>query len=237
MSFLITNDDGIEAPGLAALRQVAVDFGEVIVVAPDRQHSGCGHRISEDGPISIDSQENLRYAIGGTPADCARIGLAHLAPETEWILSGINAGGNLGCDVFMSGTVAAIREATLMGKRGIAFSQYRNGMNSPLDWDRVAIWTKAVLERLLSEHLQAGEFWNVNFPDTDLGEGLPEIVFCPVDVEHYQFKCELQEEGLVYRSDYQQRPRTPGRDIDVCFGGKISISKLTVCSNAPGMNQ
>lgn len=237
MSLLITNDDGIEAPGLEALRQVAVEFGEVIVVAPDRQHSGSGHRISEDGPIPIDAKENLRYAIGGTPADCARIGLTHLAPKTEWVLSGVNAGGNLGCDVFMSGTVAAIREAALMGKRGIAFSQYRNGMNSSFDWSRIAGWTKPVLERLFSEPLQPGEFWNVNFPDIEMRDGFPEIVFCPVDVEHYQFKCELKEEGLVYRSDYQRRPRTPGRDIDVCFGGKISISKLTVCSNAPGMNQ
>ena len=143
----------------------------------------------------------------------------------------------MGCDVFMSGTVAAVREAALMGTRGIAISQYRNGMNSPFDWSRSARWTKAVIERLLDEPLQPGEFWNVNLPDVEIDKDVPDIIFCPVDVQHYQFECDLQAEGLVYRSNYQQRPRTPGRDIDVCFGGKISVTKLTVCSNAPGMNQ
>jgi 5'-nucleotidase len=234
---LLTNDDGIDAPGLEALRQAASAFGNTIMVAPDRQHSGSGHRVSDNGSIPIQPQSADRYAIGGTPADCTRIGLSHLAPDAEWVLSGINSGGNLGCDVFMSGTVAAVREAALMGTRAIAFSQYRRSMTDEFDWNRAARWAKFVLGILIQEKLDAGEFWNVNFPDASVQDDPPEIVFCPVDVQHYQFEYEVDGDGLLYRVDYHNRPRTPGRDIDVCFSGEISVSKLTVCSNAPGMSQ
>jgi 5'-nucleotidase len=234
---LLTNDDGIDAPGLEALRQAASGYGKTIVVAPDRQHSGSGHRVSDAESIPIEAQSTDRYAIGGTPADCTRVGLSHLAPDAEWVLSGINSGGNLGCDVFMSGTVAAVREAALMGTRAIAFSQYRKSMQVEFDWSRATRWAKLVLEKLLHEPLDAGEFWNVNFPDSSTQADPPEIVFCPVDVQHYQIEYEVGADGVQYRFDYHNRPRTPGRDIDVCFSGEISISKLTVCSNAPGMNQ
>lgn len=237
MTLLITNDDGIDAPGLEALRRAASQFGPTVVVAPDQQHSGSGHRVSDAGSIPIQPQSTDRYAIGGTPADCCRIGLSHLVPGAEWVLSGINAGGNLGCDVFMSGTVAAVREAALMGTRAIAFSQYRKSMTEEFDWSRATEWAKHVMNRLFEQPLDAGEFWNVNFPDIPAGNSVPEIVFCPVDVQHYQFEYETVSDGLRYRADYHNRPRTPGRDIDVCFSGEISISKLTVCSNAPGMNQ
>jgi len=234
---ILTNDDGIDAPGLEALRQAAAAFGPTIVVAPDRPHSGSGHRVSDAGSIPVQTQATERFAIGGTPADCTRIGLSHLAPGAEWVLSGINSGGNLGCDVFMSGTVAAVREAALMGTRAIAFSQYRRSMTGDFDWERATRWTKLVLEKLFHEQLAAGEFWNVNFPDASAQPDPPEIVFCPVDVQHYQFEYEAGADGLRYRGDYHNRPRTPGRDIDVCFSGEISVSKLTVCSNAPGMGQ
>ena len=234
---LLTNDDGIDAPGLEALRRAASEFGKVTVVAPDQQHSGSGHRVTDAGSIPIQTQSADRYAISGTPADCARIGLSHLAPDAEWVLSGINSGGNLGCDVFMSGTVAAVREAALMGTRAIAFSQYRRSMNNEFDWNRATRWAQLVLKKLFQEQLDAGEFWNVNFPDASTQADPPEIVFCPVDVQHYQFEYETGDGGLRYRGDYHNRPRTPGRDIDVCFSGEISISKLTVCSNAPGMSQ
>ena len=237
MKLILTNDDGIQAPGLAALQSAASEFGEIVTVAPDRQHSGSGHRVTEYSHIAVESQSAQKYAISGTPADCTRIALTHLVPEADWVLSGINEGGNLGCDVFMSGTVAAVREAALMGTTAIAFSQYRHGMKAPVDWKIASGWVQLVLPRLFSEQLFPGEFWNVNFPDpSDLSDD-PAMVFCQVDVQHYQLEYEPQQNGVVYRSVYQERPRTPGRDIDVCFSGDIAISKLTVCSNAPGMDQ
>ena len=97
----------------------------MVVVAPDRAHSGCGHRVTSDDPISVEERSPGRWSISGTPADCVRVGLWSIAPDADWILSGINLGANLGVDVFMSGTVAAVREGALLGCRGIAFSHYR----------------------------------------------------------------------------------------------------------------
>src|SRR5262249_20550980 len=125
MHFLLTNDDGIDAPGLQALFQAVQPFAESIVVAPASALSGCSHRVTTDGPIRIDKRAANRFAVDGTPADCVRVGLHALAKDVDWVLSGINAGGNLGADVHHSGTVAAVREAVLHGKPGIALSQYR----------------------------------------------------------------------------------------------------------------
>jgi 5'-nucleotidase len=234
MQFLITNDDGIDAEGLAALRLAACEFGECTVVAPHQPHSGCSHRISDNGPIRLERRAERQYALHGTPADCTRIGLTHLAPECEWVLSGVNAGGNLGSDVHMSGTVAAVREATLCGRKGIAFSHYRSAGGVPWNWRRCATWTHRVLSVLQDRPLRPGEFWNVNFPDLPPDAKEPEMVFCPVDVAHFELLYEAVDDGFVYRSCYHDRRRTPGHDVDVCFSGRIAVSRMTVSSNAPG---
>ena len=95
MKILVTNDDGIEAPGIAELARVAAKFGEVFVVAPERAHSGCGHQVTSDGVISVREITPQRWAIGGTPADCVRVGLSRLVPDADWVFAGINAGANL----------------------------------------------------------------------------------------------------------------------------------------------
>lgn len=232
MQFLLTNDDGVDAEGLAALQLAAGEFGECIVVAPHQQHSGCSHRISDNGPIRLEQRAERHYALHGTPADCTRIGLAHVAPECEWVLSGVNAGGNLGSDVFMSGTVAAVREAALCGRKAIAFSHYRRTRDLPWDWRRCAAWTHRVLLRLHEVPLRPGEFWNVNFPHLAPDAAEPEIVFCPVDVAHFELRYEAVDGAFVYRGCYHERGRTPGHDVDVCFSGRIAISRMTVSSNA-----
>ncbi|MBC7817459.1 MAG: 5'/3'-nucleotidase SurE, partial [Planctomycetaceae bacterium] len=122
MKFLLTNDDGIDAPGLRLLAEIAREFGEVIVVAPDGVRSGCGHQVTNDRPLALTNVRPGEFACDGTPADCARLGLKHIAADVDWVLSGVNDGGNLGIDVYMSGTVAAVREAVLLGKPGIALS-------------------------------------------------------------------------------------------------------------------
>ena len=135
MKFLVTNDDGVDAPGIAALADAAQRFGEVIIVAPEAAHSGCGHRVTTDDLIRIEKRDGRSHAISGTPADCVRVGLTELARDADWILSGINSGGNLGVDVLMSGTVAAVREAALLGRQGIALSHYHK-TGSQFDWAR-----------------------------------------------------------------------------------------------------
>src|SRR5688572_17400184 len=135
MKFLVTNDDGIDAPGLKALAEAAAQLGEAVVVAPTETLSGCSHRVTTSQPIRVIPRPLSAYAVEGTPADCVRVALHLVAPDVAWVLSGINAGGNLGADVWHSGTVAAVREAVLHGFPGIAVSQYRKrGME--VDWRR-----------------------------------------------------------------------------------------------------
>lgn len=223
MTFLLTNDDGIGAPGLAALREVACRKGEVMVVAPHAEQSGVSHRVTYRDPITVRQVADNEHAIEGTPADCTRIGLLHLARKSTWLLSGINEGGNLGSDVLMSGTVAAAREAALMGFPAIAFSQYRHG-SVPVRWDRARAWAANVLEMLLERPVESRTFWNVNFPDPETATEQPEVVFCSVDPGHHAVQYEETAEGLVYRGIYQERHREPGCDVDVCFSGRIAVS-------------
>src|SRR5690348_10949039 len=95
-TLLLTNDDGIDAPGLEALATAATGLGRLVVVAPSGAFSGCGHRVTTHEPIIVSRPAAGRFAVAGTPADCVRLALHHLVPEFTWVLSGINAGGNLG---------------------------------------------------------------------------------------------------------------------------------------------
>ena len=155
----------------------------------------------------------------------ARVGLFRVAPHTQWVLSGINEGGNLGADVYLSGTVAAAREACLLGKPAIAISQYmkRRGV----DWRRAATWTRHVLQLLLERPPEPGSFWNVNlpYPEDDASE-VPECVFCDIDPHPLPIDYELREGKLHYRARYQDRLRVAGHDVALCFGGAITISQV-----------
>jgi 5'-nucleotidase len=123
-TLLLTNDDGIDAPGIAALAEAVEGLGVRKVVAPFGPYSGCGHVVTTHKPLVVTTRPDGRHAVEGTPADCVRLALHHLEPAFDWVVSGINAGGNLGTDVHHSGTVAAVREAVIHGRPGIAVSQY-----------------------------------------------------------------------------------------------------------------
>ena len=145
-TLILTNDDGWDAPGLAALRRASAALGPCRVVAPSGPVSGCGHRVTTDVPLLVTRPDEDCLAVAGTPADCVRLALHHLAPEPSWVLAGINAGGNLGTDIHYSGTVAAVREAVIHGVPGIALSHYI-ARGRPVDWDRAARWAEVVLRR------------------------------------------------------------------------------------------
>ena len=146
MTIILTNDDGIDAPGIAALFQ-AVNGKSVIIAAPQSHQSSCGHQVTTHQPINLQRRSDCEYAIGGTPADCIRVAISHIAEDINYVISGINAGGNLGVDAYISGTVAAVREAAMHGIPGIAVSQYRHGKRD-YDWDAAMRWTSALLEYL-----------------------------------------------------------------------------------------
>ncbi len=227
MKLLLTNDDGIQAPGLQALLAAAEAIGEPVLVAPTEALSGCSHRVTTDQPIRIEQRQASHYAVHGTPADCVRVGLHGLVPDAAWVLSGINAGGNLGADVHHSGTVAAVREAVLHGWPGIALSQYRKrGMH--VDWERAAAWVQALLQDLLARPWERGTFWNVNLPHVEPGIPDPEVIFCRLDPTPLPLSFRRDGECLHYDGDYHRRRRESGTDVDVCFSGKIAVTRIAL---------
>lgn len=226
MRLIVTNDDGVDAPGLAALAEVAQGVGEVVVVAPFGAQSGVGHQITTDAPIRVEHLAPGRHAVAGTPADCARLALTEIASDADWLLSGVNAGGNLGADVYTSGTVAATREAALLGRRAIAFSHYV-GRDRRIDWTLAVDRLRPVLALLLERPLDVGHFWNVNLPHPG-DNASPAIVFCGLDTRPLAVRYRRDGDHYVYVGDYHTRPRQPGRDVEVCMRGDIAVTKVTL---------
>jgi 5'-nucleotidase len=227
MNFLLSNDDGIDAPGLNALLTAARDFGNPVVVAPATPQSGMSHRVTWENSVRLEPRGENQFAVHGTPADCTRLGLLRVAPDTKWVLSGINEGGNLGADVYYSGTVAAVREAVLHGWPGIAFSHYIRAGKHGLDWPRAARWTARVLTELLPRPVEPGLFYNVNFPDFASGEPEPPVVFCPLDSHPLPLSYRHEENGEhFYDGHYHSRQRNPGTDVDTCFSGSIAVTAI-----------
>jgi 5'-nucleotidase len=227
---VLTNDDGIEAPGLAALQVAMSGFEGCRVVAPLGPRSGCGHQVTTHQPIAMTERHNGQIAVDGTPADCVRLAIHRLGNEIAWVISGINAGGNLGADLHHSGTVAAVREAALHGVPGVAVSQYIARGRS-IDWARASIWTARVLADLMARPLVPGTFWNVNLPYPEPGGPDPDVIFCPVDASPLPLAYRLDSAGLVYCGDYQSRARQKSSDVDVCFGGRIAVSRVPVVAS------
>ncbi|MDC0833226.1 5'/3'-nucleotidase SurE [Leptolyngbya valderiana BDU 20041] len=228
MAIVLTNDDGIDAPGilalLDALKQVTAETP--VFVAPKGQLSGCGHQVTTHQPIHVERRNATEFAVGGTPADCTRLALSHLCPNPSWVLSGINAGGNMGVDEYISGTVAAVREAAFHGIPAIAISQYRNRLK-PLDWETTMRLGTKVLTELMAQPLESGAFWNVNLPHCD-AEDDPEIVFCQPSRCPLPVQFRIDGEAFVYEGNYQGRKRMPETDVDVCFSGKIAVTQIQV---------
>lgn len=233
-TLVLTNDDGYDAPGLAALRRAVEGLGTARVVAPLAAESGCGHRVTTHEHLHATYHEGEVVAVSGTPADCVRLAMHHLAPDVSWVLAGINAGGNLGVDVFHSGTVAAVREAVIHGVPGIAVSHYI-ARGRTIDWERAARWARPVLQDLLARPWCPGTLWNVNLPHPSPDAADPEVVFCPLDPSPLPLHFEVEADRALYRGDYQGRPRREGSDVAVCFGGRITVSLVRLFDLDPAV--
>jgi 5'-nucleotidase len=223
MVFILTNDDGIDAPGIKALSD-AIE-GDKIVVAPQKCLSGCGHQVTTKTPIHVEKRNDNTYGIDGTPADCSRIAISKLCKEIKWVLSGINAGGNLGVDVYTSGTAAAVREAAILGVPGIAVSHW---IKRPLEinWDLATNWTRKILADLLTREIPPYSFWNVNLPHLEPGSKEPEIIFCETSIDPLIIDYKIEGDFYSYQGEYAKRKRTKNTDVDVCFGGNIAVSLI-----------
>jgi 5'-nucleotidase len=177
MRILVSNDDGVYSPGIAALAEVASEFGSVRIVAPDVERSSTGHAITSSRPLSYrpTTIRNLTaYRVNGTPADCVALG-AHHWEKVDVVLSGLNLGLNLGNSIWHSGTLAAAKQATLLGVRGVALSA-PSGVEP--DFEPFKPWIRRVLETLLPD--PALRLVNVNFPRQPRG-----LVWTRVSVRHY----------------------------------------------------
>jgi 5'-nucleotidase len=226
MRFLLTNDDGIDARGLALLAEVSAAHGDVTVLAPMEEQSGVGHRVNTRGCLALEARGEQRFALAGTPADCTRIGVMGLKLDVDWVLSGLNHGGNLGVDIPMSGTVAAAREGAILGRQAIAISQIIS-MKYPPDVERIRRLTARVIAELVQRPLPEGQFYNVNLPFAPESDQ-PELVFCPPDPSPHDVRYLQSEEGYTYAGVFLDRPRKAGCDVDVAFAGKVTISVLSV---------
>ena len=245
MKFLITNDDGFEGPGLAALYNALKPLGDVRVSAPAVCHSAKGHAVNTHSNIVVEHRSVDPFGpidiVSASPADCVRVGLC--APGVErpdFVVAGINTGANLGVDLFYSGTAAAAREAAILGIPSLALSRYiKPGM--PINWDALAQHASRVIASLISEDLRlpAGQFWNVNFPAIDGDQHPHDIEFVPQGTLSHDIGFERVEEEsgaertvLQYTGDFRARGRTGACDVSRLFEEKITATPIDLCTTA-----
>ena len=243
MRILITNDDGINAPGLKTLeaiaREVAGDAGEVWVVAPAFEQSGVGHCINYTRPTMISEQGEKRFAVEGSPADCVLAGLHEVMADArpDLILSGVNRGNNAGENTLYSGTIGACIEAALQGVRSIAMSQYFGVDNRDLDdpFESAAVHGAATVHRLLEhggwDDADYQLFYNVNFPPVSATATKGIKVVSQGFRRGTDFTTEAQTSPtgrrfLWVKGGAQHTETLPGTDVHANLNGYISVTPM-----------
>lgn len=169
MHILVTNDDGVRAPGITFLAEALRSVGEVTVVAPDREMSAVGHALTLHHPLRATEIGPGVFAVEGTPTDCVSLGVHRLLTRRpDLVVSGINRGGNLGDDITYSGTVSAAMEANLMGFPAFAISLVASGQDG--NYATAAQFAAQLARNILAKGLPADTFLNVNIPDLPADE-------------------------------------------------------------------
>jgi 5'/3'-nucleotidase len=224
MRILVSNDDGIYSPGIATLARVACKFGDVRVVAPDVEQSSAGHAITASRPVRY-RRTNIfedieAYRVNGTPADCVALG-AHQWDHVDVVLSGINLGPNLGNATWHSGTLAAAKQAVLLGIRGIAFSAPIG--DETADFSTLEPWVERVLQVLLTR--ECPSLVNVNFPREPHG-----MRWTAQAVDHYDGKI-VPGTDPMGRQHYwftvvPLEQHREGTDLWAVENGQISVTPL-----------
>jgi len=230
---LLTNDDGIDAPGLAVLEAVAAELAdEVWVVAPEHDQSGTSHSISLHSPLRVSQHSKYRFGVLGTPGDCVVMAVRHLmkdAPPTL-VLSGINRGGNLGVETMFSGTVGAAMTGLLLGLPSLALSQTFSDRDN-VRWDTARELAPNVIRSLVAIAHDAPTCLNVNFPDIDAALAGP---LTPTRqgvglVEGIDVLPQTDPRGLQYHwLSFQRGPRENAADSEtaVVASGRVSVTPL-----------
>ncbi|MGH6734610.1 MAG: 5'/3'-nucleotidase SurE [Methyloceanibacter sp.] len=235
MRILITNDDGIEAPGLDVLEKIATDLtDDVWVVAPETDNSGASHSLTLAEPLRMRELGKRRYAVKGTPTDCVIMGVRFLLKDQrpDLVMSGVNRGQNLADDVNYSGTVAGAIEGTLLGVPSIALSlavgSYETGI--PI-WETPMQHGAKLVRKLLDAGWPDGTVLNVNFPDCQPGEvkGMAATVQGLRDKELLRIDDRLDTRGKAYYwiGIERRRAKPPkGTDLWAVRSNLISVTPL-----------
>ncbi|NIY74413.1 5'/3'-nucleotidase SurE [Thalassospira sp. HF15] len=230
---LISNDDGIDAPGIKLLEQLAREFsGDVWVIAPSMEQSGAGHSLTLRRPLRIHKRDERHFAVDGTPTDCILLGLQQVMRDNppDIVLSGINRGGNLGEDVTYSGTVAAAMEATLLNVPAVAFSQYFSA--DMIDWTIAEKYLKDVLATLVTTTWPKGVLINVNFPDHE-AKGGAEVKIAKQGQrkigDHIAERLDPRGEPYYWIGAIQSDlPEDNAADLRVIEQGNISVTPISL---------
>ncbi|NMC20102.1 MAG: 5'/3'-nucleotidase SurE [Thermogutta sp.] len=234
MLILLTNDDGIYAPGLAALKQALEALGDVFVVAPATEQSGVGHAITYLRPLIVkevyQGDRPFGYAVEGSPADCVKLGVNELCPRSpDMVVSGINGGLNAGINVLYSGTVAAAVEGAFFGILSVAVS-LEFDENPP--FERAAAHAVQIIQHIASDWRDVGaRLFNVNIPLQAAADDSPEVRVVAMDVGRYGGDYEKRTDPwgrTYYWATGEPPPRrdAPGTDLLALAQGKISVTPL-----------
>jgi 5'-nucleotidase len=236
MRILLTNDDGIHAPGLAVLESIAARLSDdVWMVAPAEEQSGAGHSLTLSQPIRLRKHGERKYSVSGTPTDAVMMALAHVMKDSppDLILSGVNRGANLAEDVTYSGTVSAAMEGALAGVRSIALSQVysREGLGDQVPFAAAESWAERVIRPLMGADFTPGTLVNVNFPALDPGS-IKGVRVCRQGIRDYgRLRIVERTDPRGYRYYWfglAPTVETPGHvtDLEVVADGYVAVTPL-----------
>ncbi len=230
---LLTNDDGIDAPGIELLEKlVAPLVRELWVIAPRYEQSATSHALTIQTPLRVHHFGERRKAINGTPTDAVLLALRHVMPEQpDLVISGVNRGGNIGGDVLYSGTVGAAMEAALLGVPAIAFSQNRLPRHE-VRWQTAEAHLVPVLQQILAADWPTDVVINVNFPDVE-PESVTGVKAVPQGRRKpggslVEGKDPRGDSYIWVSTEKEQAYTTPGTDEDLIEEGWITVTPLGV---------
>ncbi|PHS68759.1 MAG: 5'/3'-nucleotidase SurE [Methylophaga sp.] len=230
MKILISNDDGYMAEGIKSLAEALSNLGEITVVAPDRNRSGASNSLTLENPLRVNRLDNGTYRVEGTPTDCVHLAITGLLEdEPDMVVSGINAGANLGDDVLYSGTVAAAMEGRFLGLPAIAISL---ASHTGVHYETAAWVAEKLVKQLLQTALPADTILNVNVPDIPISE----ISGFESTRLGHRHKAEpiIKEFDPRGRAMYwvgpagEEQDAGPGTDFDAIRRGAVSVTPLQV---------
>lgn len=232
---LLTNDDGIDAPGLAVLEHMAQSLSDdVWIVAPLREQSGMGRALTLNAPLRVIERGAKRFAVDGTPTDCVHMGVHELieGAAPDLVLSGVNSGQNIADDVTVSGTVAGAMQGTQLGIRSIAFSlAYGFHGRAKMRWETAKAHGPELLKRLIDTPWSENTLLNVNFPDRDPKEvaGIEVTAQGARDhnILHAEKRTDLRGKAYYWLGFKGKLSDPPvGTDLRAVYEGRISVTPL-----------